>query len=260
MTEDSTTPVDDEIANCKHSSLYNWMDARLPRIFTLAVHTDQFQAMYRVLTSFALMNAILGQSTPPTRSFCWLGSLPCSHLVLASCLILLVLALRRHRNGDVHMWHGPVTSCAWFNTYNYKTGGAVAAAAPAKRAKKPSVSGGLLPTSTPVAAMYTEKPQRRATRESRRTVSDTRQPLMQEKAAPAVVPASASRSTPVRANANNPYMHYYDAPLPSLPRQARRHTSGNNGAASVSEFEAGLMLNPYSNRPSGRSGGRGGRS
>lgn len=25
--------------------------------------------------------------------------------------------MRRHRNGEQHMWHGPVTSCAWFNTY-----------------------------------------------------------------------------------------------------------------------------------------------
>jgi len=60
-------------------------------------HTDQYQAMYRVLMTFSMMNAAI---------------------LLLSALILLVLALRRHRNGDNHMWHGPVTSCAWFKNYN----------------------------------------------------------------------------------------------------------------------------------------------
>ncbi|KAF8621627.1 hypothetical protein AX15_007645 [Amanita polypyramis BW_CC] len=60
-------------------------------------HTDQYQAMYRVLMTFSLMNATL---------------------ILLAALTLLGLAIRRHRNGDSHMWHGPVTSCAWFNSYN----------------------------------------------------------------------------------------------------------------------------------------------
>ncbi|KAF8639869.1 hypothetical protein AX17_001124 [Amanita inopinata Kibby_2008] len=64
-----------------------------------SLHTDQYQAMYRVLMTFSLMNAAI---------------------VLLACLSLLLLAIRRHRNGDNHMWHGPVTSCAWFN--NYKDG------------------------------------------------------------------------------------------------------------------------------------------
>lgn len=59
-------------------------------------HTNQYHAMYRVLTSFSLMNAAL---------------------VLLFCLTLLFLAVRRHSKGDEHMWHGPVTSCAWFNSY-----------------------------------------------------------------------------------------------------------------------------------------------
>jgi len=58
--------------------------------------TEQYQAMYRVLMSFSLINAVL---------------------VIFACLALLILALRRHRKGDEHMWHGPVTSCAWFNDY-----------------------------------------------------------------------------------------------------------------------------------------------
>ncbi|TFK75897.1 hypothetical protein BDN72DRAFT_867634 [Pluteus cervinus] len=59
-------------------------------------HTSQYHAMYRVLMTFSLMNAML---------------------VLLAFLALLFLALRRHRMGDEHMWHGPVTSCAWFNDY-----------------------------------------------------------------------------------------------------------------------------------------------
>jgi len=59
-------------------------------------HTDQYQAMYRVLMSFALINAVL---------------------VILFCLGLLFLAIRKHKKGDEHMWYGPVTSCAWFNSY-----------------------------------------------------------------------------------------------------------------------------------------------
>jgi len=59
-------------------------------------HTDQYQAMYRVLMTFSLINATL---------------------VFIFCLGLLFLAVRRHNKGDEHMWHGPVTSCAWFNNY-----------------------------------------------------------------------------------------------------------------------------------------------
>ncbi|PFH52737.1 hypothetical protein AMATHDRAFT_139379 [Amanita thiersii Skay4041] len=75
-SESSTQPLDDDAAN---------------------FHTDQYQAMYRVLMVFSLMNATI---------------------ILLSCLALLFLAIRRHRNGDNHMWHGPVTSCAWFNSYS----------------------------------------------------------------------------------------------------------------------------------------------
>lgn len=37
--------------------------------------------------------------------------------VLFSALTLLILAIRRHKKGDTHMWYGPVTSCAWFKDY-----------------------------------------------------------------------------------------------------------------------------------------------
>lgn len=40
--------------------------------------------------------------------------------MIGCCIGLFILALKRHRNGDSHMWHGPVTSCAWFNDYSKK--------------------------------------------------------------------------------------------------------------------------------------------
>jgi hypothetical protein len=76
------------------------------------VHTDQYQAMYRVLMSFSLINAALGMCT-----FLPLGLNLTLFLVLLFCITLLTLAIRRHSKGDEHMWHGPVTSCAWFNSY-----------------------------------------------------------------------------------------------------------------------------------------------
>ncbi|KAG9219375.1 hypothetical protein CCMSSC00406_0001785 [Pleurotus cornucopiae] len=48
-----------------------------------AFQTDQYQAMYRVLMTFALLNAIL---------------------LLFSFFTLLALAVMRHRSGDEHMW------------------------------------------------------------------------------------------------------------------------------------------------------------
>ncbi|KAF8812423.1 hypothetical protein BYT27DRAFT_7182860 [Phlegmacium glaucopus] len=61
-------------------------------------HTDQYHAMYRVLMTFALINAFL---------------------VLLSFLALLYLAIRKYRKGDEQMWYAPVTSCAWFNQYGH---------------------------------------------------------------------------------------------------------------------------------------------
>ena len=196
-------------------------------------HTDQFQAMYRVLNSFALLNAIL---------------------ILASCFILLVLALRRHRNGDEHMWHGPVTSCAWFNTYNNNNG-------KPQRGKQSSISA-LLPTTAAAVTTYTEKPQRRATRESvKRSESTTRRPSMRQTTSPVIPPAPAPAAAssppprqPMRTTVSrNPYMQAYDAPLPSLPRPARGN-SVKRSATSVSrrETEAGVMLTPADRQNSTR--------
>ncbi|KAJ7591023.1 hypothetical protein C8J56DRAFT_550508 [Mycena floridula] len=72
----STTVVDDSLAS---------------------FHTEQYQAMYRVLNAFALMNGIIA---------------------LTVCAIMLVLAKRRANNGDQHLWYGPITSFAWFHGYS----------------------------------------------------------------------------------------------------------------------------------------------
>ena len=175
-------------------------------------------------------------------------------LVLASCFILLVLALRRHRNGDEHMWHGPVTSCAWFNTYNNNNG-------KPQRGKQSSISA-LLPTTAAAVTTYTEKPQRRATRESvKRSESTTRRPSMRQTTSPVVPPAPAPAAAPsppprqpMRTTVSrNPYMQAYDAPLPSLPRPARGN-SVKRSATSVSrrETEAGVMLTPADRQNSTR--------
>jgi hypothetical protein len=82
-------------------------------------HTDQYHAMYRVLMTFSLMNATL---------------------ILLGFLALLFLAIRRHRMGDQHMWHGAVTSCAWFNDYGNN-------GKPLARRKTTSKNAPILPTS-----------------------------------------------------------------------------------------------------------------
>jgi len=209
-------------------------------------HTDQFQAMYRVLNAFALINAAL---------------------VLGSCFILLFLAWRKHRNGDTHMWHGPVTSCAWFNSYSAGKP-VIVAKPPVKPGKQrqPSMSA-LLPTTAPPVTTYTARPQRRAVREATRRTTPAAQ------AAPAAAPApppfyptiaEAKRSYSQRSRehgprtrtTNNPYFNpaqYANAPLPALPRQSRRHgpPPGTAKSATAVDYEAGMMANPYSNRAGG---------
>ncbi|RXW25310.1 hypothetical protein EST38_g613 [Candolleomyces aberdarensis] len=198
-----------------------------------SIQTDQFQAMYRVLMSFALMNAAL---------------------IIASCLILLFLAVRRHRNGDVHMWHGPVTSGAWFNTYNYKTGGGAAPAKPQRRQTSDTVKS-LLPTTVVPVTQYTEKPERKASRSgpsrhaSQRSqnaggVSRHASQRTQNAGEPPRRQNSGSRQQ--SRDQTNPYMQqYYNAPLPTVPRQARHSPSSPTGGnLSSHDFDAGGMVNP----------------
>jgi hypothetical protein len=100
-------------------------------------HTEQYQAMYRVLNAFSLINATL---------------------LLIFAFGLFFLALRRHRKGDEHMWYGPVTSCAWFNEYSKRRGHSTRSRI------------GILPTGN-VVADYTEKPSRTRSRAHHRSHS-----------------------------------------------------------------------------------------
>lgn len=151
------------------------------------------------------------------------------------------------------MWHGPVTSCAWFNTYSNN--------GKPTRGKQSSISA-LLPTSTAGAlATYTDKPQRRATRESTKQNETTRRPSMKQTAsAPVVTPVPAPAAAPsppprqpIRTTVSrNPYMQNYDAPLPSLPRPARGSVKRSATSVSRRDFEAGVMLTPADRQKSTR--------
>jgi len=159
--------------------------------------TEQYQAMYRVLNAFALMNAAL---------------------IIFACFALLFLAVRRHRKGEAHMWHGPVTSCAWFNTYG-----------DSKRTRPARTSSSsILPIATPKAEAPSptmkEKPVPAPSRPPYRQHSSRRE-------------TSEKRSRP-------------QAPPPP-PQKPVRHDSGRSGNSSstvprslMSDIDNGLMLHP----------------
>jgi len=183
-SDDASTPVDDAAAD---------------------FHTDQYQAMYRVLMSFSLMNAAL---------------------VLFACLALLFLAVRRHRKGDEHMWHGPVTSCAWFNSYENT-----------KQTRGKTSSSSILPVASAYMGepVFTEKPERRAS---------TRRDRDRD------YPSTRDYSSTRPYQSRNPY------PVPpktTMPGRYPQQSSGNSPrrGPAVTDLENGGMLNPYSNRTRG---------
>ncbi|KAF4619335.1 hypothetical protein D9613_005067 [Agrocybe pediades] len=170
-------------------------------------HTDQYQAMYRVLMTFSLMNAAL---------------------VLFALFALLFLAVRRHRKGDEHMWHGPVTSCAWFNTYDN-----------AKQGMGKTSSSSVLPV-LPVAstymgkAVFTEKPERQASTRRDRARDYT---------------TTTSRPYQPRNPYPTPPPPKKDEPSRYPSQRSQRQGSGNSpryGTSPVADLESGGMLNPYS--------------
>jgi len=169
-SSDLQVPLDDQIAN---------------------FHTDQYQAMYRVLNAFSLLNAIL---------------------VIFSAGILLILALRRQWNGDEHMWHGPVTSCAWFNNYEN-----------AKLPKGKSSDTSVLPiASTQMGRdVFTEKPERSANVRRGRSAKRNYYDDDRDRASP---PTRPSRHATVRQGLGN-----------QSPQSVQ-----------MPDIEHGGMLNPYS--------------
>ena len=180
-----------------------------PLLIFFSVHTDQYQAMYRVLMIFALMNAFLGK--PLFVQYLGSGQmLTFDYLVLVSFLALLGLALRKYRKGDDRMWYAPVTSCAWFHNYGHM-----------KQPTAEKIRSSILPLANEHMrkAMYTPEPERKAsaTRRDRSTRP------------------SYTRNPPPKPHATN------------TPRYARG-TSGSppyNGS-SVVDIEKGGMLNPKS--------------
>jgi len=159
-------------------------------------HTDQYQAMYRVLMSFSLINATL---------------------VLAACLALLFLAVRKHRKGDQHMWYGPVTSCAWFNAYgNPKQG---------SRGKTSSSS--ILPITRGSTQERKDSKRQGSNSQSRREYTE---------------------------KPPKPYPKTYQTTeKPSRQSSGKSGKSGNSGQSSyigsyTNEFDNGGMMNPYRNR------------
>lgn len=141
------------------------------------------------------------------------------YLVIFACLALLFLAVRRHRKGDEHMWHGPVTSCAWFNAYEN-----------AKQTRGKNSSSSILPVATAYMGepVFTEKPERKASsrRDRDRTYTSTRP-----------------------YEPRNPY----PTPPKDLSGRYTRQGSGSSprNGSSVRNLENGGMLNPYSNRTRG---------
>ncbi|ESK96015.1 hypothetical protein Moror_7360 [Moniliophthora roreri MCA 2997] len=158
-------------------------------------HTDQYQAMYRVLMIFALLNAIL---------------------LLASFTGLLSLAWRKHKQGDQHMWYGPVTSCAWFNSYSK----------PTKRSGRSQQSGGILPTNhRSQSHRYTEAPVRKH--------SSRRQP-----------PAT-SRVPETREKESYPHVYQHQRTRPERQGSGRRPQAYSPPISPMAEtFENGGMRNP----------------
>jgi len=170
-SEQDTQPLDDSIAG---------------------FHTDQYQAIYRVLTAFSLINATV---------------------ILLFCIGLLLLALRRQRKGDDHMWHGPVTSCAWFDSYGK----------PVKRGNSSSSS------ILPIIGGNTEPKSSRARYSERRHVS----------------PYANGR--PSGRHAINT-----QKPLPMRQHSGNSgHSTLIGSFASTNEFERGGMVNPYASRVRG---------
>jgi len=169
-------------------------------------HTDQYQAMYRVVNAFSLLNATL---------------------ILIFAIGLTILAFRKQRQGDEHMWHGPVTSCAWFNSYKNSSS--------VKRGN--STSSSILP----ITAETKEPPTSRAKYSGSRNHAS---------------PYGNGRPSHSRRHDSD-----REKPLPPTSAPMRQNTGSSGHSTmpgsytSANEFERGGMYNPNYN--AGRS--RGGR-
>ncbi|KAK7061727.1 ubiquitin-CONJUGAT-2 domain-containing protein [Favolaschia claudopus] len=159
---------------------------------TADFQTEQYHAMYHVLMAFSLINAVL---------------------VLFAFAALLTLAIRRHLDGDYHMWYGPVTA-GMVNNY-----GKTPLTQQSRRSRSKSAKPSILPTV--MTEKLTEKPSRAARPSTGRHKSHQ---------------SSHSR----RAQRSHPVADRY----------ARQHGgSGQSSLIGSNEFDAGGMVNP-NRRPS----------
>ncbi|KAJ3908472.1 hypothetical protein F5879DRAFT_937190 [Lentinula edodes] len=160
-------------------------------------HTEQYQAMYRVLNAFSLINATL---------------------LLIFAFGLFLLALRRHRKGDEHMWYGPVTSCAWFNEYSKR------------RDRVKRSQSGILPVET-VVPVFTEKPSRRSTRHRSQSRGHSRghPQSHRHRREPTTYPARVYQS-----QMNSKY----------VPKEEPQSSGSSLLASTTESFDNGTMKNP----------------
>jgi hypothetical protein len=187
---------------------------------------------------FALLNAIIGAKVTVDISTCSHSTLFLSlcSVILASALMLF-LAVRKHRNGDQHMWYAPITSCAWLSTYKK----------PNKRSDSqksilPRSNSGYKGATRPSEkeAIYTsEKPSRKNSRPSRERSHRSQRSQGGEG-------HTRNRSTSRRPSQSRPKIY----------EQHRRMPSGNASVVAPHanvDFENGAMVEPArAAYPSGR--------
>ncbi|KAK0468384.1 uncharacterized protein EV420DRAFT_1474058 [Desarmillaria tabescens] len=119
---------------------------------------------------------------------------------------LLFLAVRRHRKGDEHMWHGPVTSCAWFNDYGKK------------QQTRSQSQRSILPTQQ----------------------AQTREVTVAPLTAPPVPSKQRHRSSRSRGHSQSRRGGPYAERYPS----SRSHGRQASGSTSTNDIESGVMRNP----------------
>ncbi|KAF8826748.1 hypothetical protein HHX47_DHR5001049 [Lentinula edodes] len=131
---------------------------------------------------------------------------------------LFLLALRRHRKGDEHMWYGPVTSCAWFNEYSKR------------RDRVKRSQSGILPVET-VVPVFTEKPSRRSTRHRSQSRGHSRghPQSHRHRREPTTYPARVYQS-----QMNSKY----------VPKEEPQSSGSSLLASTTESFDNGTMKNP----------------
>lgn len=216
---ETTTPLDDNLASCTSAVVYLLAYYLTPRCFQsphgpVSGNVSGSHDIFAVQRCARYVVVLFLRQLPFMKS-----------LVIFACLSLLFLAIRRHRKGDQHMWHGPVTSCAWFNSYG-----------DSKQTQAKTSSSSILPVATAHMGetVFTEKPERKASARRERQYPSSSQPY------------STPYSQPYQPR--NPYR---TAEKAKYPAAYTRHGSGSapRHGSRTTDLENGGMLNPYSRGP-----------